>query len=89
MAHYYGKHKVADYDAWRPYFDGDAARRESVGVTTVNVMRSAADPNEVHFIFDVPDMPAFAAIMQDPQFGEIMHKAGVLEQPSIYKLEAL
>jgi hypothetical protein len=87
MALYYGKHKVKDYDAWRPYFDADQPRLNGVGATAVSVMRSANDPNEVHFIFDVPDFAAFAGVMQSPELGEVMQKAGVIEQPSIYKLE--
>lgn len=89
MALYYCKHKVKDYDAWRPYFDGDQERIHSVGAKTVSVMRSTSDPNEVHFLFDVPDLGAFAEKLQSPEVGALMQKAGVLEQPMIYKLEAL
>lgn len=89
MALYYGKHKVKDYDAWRPYFDGDQQRIHSVGAKTINVMRGTEDPNDVHFIFEVPDIAAFAGVLQQPEVAEIMQKAGVLEQPVMYKLEEL
>ena len=89
MALYYGKHKVKDYDSWRPYFDADQQRVQTTGAKVHSVMRSADDPNEVHFIFDVPDLAAFGSMMQSPELGEIMQKAGVLEQPVMYKLEEL
>lgn len=89
MALYYGKHKVRDYAAWRPYFDGDQGRLQNIGVKLVNVMRSAEDPNEVHFIFDIPDFGAMMNLLQAPDTQEILQKAGVLEQPVIYKLHAM
>jgi hypothetical protein len=89
MALYYGKHKVADYDTWRPYFDADHDRLTSVGAKCISVLRSAEDPNDVHFVFDIPDFAAFMGALQQPSAAEIMQKAGVLEQPVIYKLEAL
>ena len=89
MALYYGTHKVVDYDAWRPYFDNDDAQREALGTKVISVMRSAHDPNEVHFIFDVADLGKFGAFMQNPEMAAMMQKAGVLEQPVIYKMETL
>jgi hypothetical protein len=89
MALYYGKHKVADFDTWRPYFDGDQDRIHSVGAKLVSMMRSADDPNEVHFLFDVPDFDAFANLMQTPETQQIMQQAGVLEMPMIYKLHSM
>ena len=87
MALYYGKHKVKDYDAWRPFFDTDEERSWSHGATAVSVMRSVSDPNEVHFVFDVPDLDAFMTMMQSPQLGAILEQAGVLEHPIMYRLE--
>jgi hypothetical protein len=89
MALYYGKHKVQNYDAWRPHFDADQERIHSVGAKCLSVLRSTADPNDVHFVFDVPDMAAFLGVLQTPETAEIMQKTGVLEQPVIYRLEDL
>ena len=89
MPLFYGKHKVQDYETWRPYFDGDQDRIHRVGAKTLNVMRSAHDPNEVHFVFDVPDPAAFLAELQHPEVAALMQRAGVLEQPSMYQLQEL
>jgi hypothetical protein len=89
MALYYGKHKVRDFQTWRPYFDDDQKRINGVGARLINMMCSVEDPNEVHFLFDVPDFDAFMNLMQQPDTQRIMQKAGVLEPPSIYKLQAM
>jgi hypothetical protein len=87
MALYYGKHKVRDYEQWRPYFDGDQERIGRVGAKCLNVMRSTDDPNEVHFIFDLPDVHAFVGELQGPEVAELFQRAGVLEPPKIYRLQ--
>ena len=86
MALYYGKHRVRDYEHWRPYFDRDQDRLHKVGAKCVNVMRSTNDPNEVHFVFDVPDLGAFLGALGNPETADIMQQAGVLEQPTVYEL---
>ena len=83
----YGKHKVRDYDHWRTHFDADQDRIHRVGAKTLSVMRSTADPNEVHFVFDAPDLAAFAGEMETPELAKIMQDAGVLEKPTIYILQ--
>ena len=85
----YGKHRVKDYDHWRPYFDNDQQRIHSVGAKTLSVMRSTSDPNEIHFVFDVPDPEAFGAALADPEVGQIMQAAGVLDQPTMYILHEI
>ena len=89
MALYYGKHKVQDYDAWRPHFDNDQERLNAIGTKTISVMRSTDDPNDVHFVFDVSDFSAMIATLQLPETQEILKKAGVLEQPVLYQLQEL
>ena len=88
MALYYGKHKVRDYNQWRTLFDEDQERLGTIGVQLVKVMQSTDDCNEVHFIFDIPDFGAFLHMMQTPQSKGLLLKAGVLEQPVIYRLQA-
>jgi hypothetical protein len=89
MALFYGKHKVQNYDSWRPFFDADQPRLLAIGAKTVNIMRSADDPNEVHFIFDIPNPQAFFETMASPELAQVMQKAGVMEQPSVYQLQEM
>ncbi|MGE5518639.1 MAG: hypothetical protein ACM3VS_01850 [Candidatus Dadabacteria bacterium] len=87
MALYYGKHKVRDYDQWRPYFDADQDRLRKVGAKCLRVMQSTDDPNEVHFLFEVSDLYQFLEELQGT--GDLMKKAGVIEQPWLYRLESI
>jgi hypothetical protein len=89
MALYYGRHKVRDYNEWRPLFDADQERMTNIGTKIVSVTRSTEDANDVHLIFDISDMAAFVAELQNPAMGEVMAKAGVLEQPVMYALTEL
>ena len=43
-------HTVADYDAWRPYYDADGARRAEAGFKEVICGQRADDPNSVYII---------------------------------------
>src|ERR1041384_1076168 len=81
MALYYGRHIVRDYASWRPYFDGDQDRLHGIGVKLISCMQNTADPNDVHFVFDIPDFELFVNTLQNPESQEILQKAGVLEQP--------
>ena len=47
------RHTVADYEKWRPFFDGDEARRRAAGTTGVNqVYRDADDLNTINIIME-------------------------------------
>ena len=77
------QHPVADYDAWRPVFDGDAARREAAGLSGVRVLRDADDPHSVWLVAD-GDPASLEAMPQDPELGKAMQEAGVTGPPEIF-----
>ncbi len=76
-------HDVADYDAWRPVYDGfDAFRRES-GIIGHAVSRSLDDPRRVivyHQAETEADLRSFAA---SPELERGMQQAGVVGEPDI------
>jgi hypothetical protein len=80
-------HDVADYDAWRPYFDADKPNREAAGLTDLMVVRNADAPNTIGMIFAAKDPEAAMAIAGSPDLAETMQKAGVIGQPSIKRRE--
>ena len=49
------RHKVKDYDKWRPCFDQHASAQKSAGLTHPRVFRSSDDKNEVVIMFDADD----------------------------------
>ena len=83
MAKIFMQHPVADYDEWRPVFDGDAPRREAAGLTGVRVLRDADDPQSVWLVAD-GDRASVEAMLQDPELGKTMQEAGVTGPPQLF-----
>ncbi len=76
-------HKVADFDNWKPVYDSDQERRESLNIQEVDLFRSAEDPNDVHILFEIPSADTLEQMMGDPTMAEKMKEAGVLSQPTV------
>jgi quinol monooxygenase YgiN len=70
-------HRVADYDAWRPVYDGLDEARQAAGVTQHEVLRSQDDPNLVIVRHDFSDRTAAEAFFSSPQLKQGMAEAGV------------
>ena len=84
MATIFLRHPVADYDAWRPLFDADAARRHTAGMTLVGVFRDASDANSVLVVFDTDDVSGFEAMLADEELKAAMEEAGVTGPPEVW-----
>lgn len=82
------QHKVADYEAWRPVYDADAAKRAAAGLTNARVYRSADDPNDIVIIADMADLAKAKAFATSETLKESMEKAGVQGEPTITYLNA-
>jgi hypothetical protein len=83
MAHIFMQHQIADYDTWRPVFDGDAGGRAAGGVKDVAVLRGADDANSVWMVFEA-DPALIEPMMADPDRGAQMQAAGVLSEPRVW-----
>lgn len=81
------RHKVKDFNAWKPYFLGDAKRRRESGFTRWQVTRNANDKNEVVVIFECENLEKAKPMFSDPSLAELMKKAGVTDQPTVFILE--
>ncbi len=78
------RHTVADYEKWRPFYDGDDARRRSYGATGVSqVYRDMDDPNTTIAIMEWDNPENALKFANDPALGDLMQKAGVIGQPSL------
>jgi hypothetical protein len=78
------RHAVADYEKWRPFFNGDDARRRAAGATGVNqVYRDADDPNTVTIIMEWDNAGNARKFADDPALREVMQKAGVVGMPMV------
>ena len=81
------RHKVKDYDAWKPEFDAHGATRAAAGCKGGHLLRSADDPNEVVIFFEWDTMENARQFLGSPELREVMERAGVVDQPDIYFLE--
>ena len=78
MLHLLCRNKVKDFDFWKGGFDGDRAAQEQAGLTLLNLWRSADDPNEVFFLFQVADRPKAEEFMHSRTAAQHGRKYGVL-----------
>jgi hypothetical protein len=81
------RHKVRDFNAWKPYFVGDSKRQRDAGFTRWHLTRNANDKNEVVVIFECDNLEKARPVFSDPSLAELMKKAGVMDQPTVYILE--
>jgi hypothetical protein len=79
------RHKVRDF-SWKPFFLGDAKRQRDSGFTSWRVMRNQNDMNEVVVIFECEDLDKARPMFSDPALAELMKKAGVVDQPTVFML---
>jgi len=78
------RHTVADYEKWRPFFDGDDARRRAAGATGVNqVYRDADDLNTINIIMEWDNAENARKFLDDPALREVMQQAGVVGMPAV------
>jgi hypothetical protein len=75
------RHKVRDFDAWKPYFVGDAT------ASRWHLTRNQQDKNELIVIFECEDVDKAKSVFSDPALADLMKKAGVMDQPTIFFVE--
>ena len=77
------RHRVADFAAWSIGYKEHGDVRERLGCTGDQVLRDAADPNEVLVLTQWPSADAAQRFATDPGLPEVMKKAGVIGEPRI------
>ena len=81
------RHKVRDFDAWKPIFYADAKRQHDAGCTRWYLTRNKHDKNEVVIIFECEDLDKAKTIFSQPSLAELMRNAGVVDEPTTFFLE--
>ena len=87
MPYLLARHGVRDYARWRALFDADAAGQRAAGMRVLHVLRDAADPHVVVFLFEVEDRARAEAYMQRPGAARIAEEAGVQPPFDVHWLE--
>lgn len=83
------RHKVEDFDHWKPVFDGHGATRAEFGSTGYHLLRSAGDSNELVMVFEFRDLEKAQELLTSDDLRETMQRAGVADQPDVYLLEEI
>jgi heme-degrading monooxygenase HmoA len=81
------RHKVEDYERWKPVFDEHASVREQSGSQGGRLFRNADDPNETLILWTWDNLDNARAFAQSQDLRETMRRAGVIEPPDIFFLE--
>jgi hypothetical protein len=77
------RHKVRDFNEWKPGYDDHSTARDSAGLAERQLLRSNEDPNEVVLLFEAADLDKARAFIASPDLREVMQKYGVIGMPDI------
>ena len=75
------KHKVRNYESWKSVFD--AFPPTAAGALFARVNRATGDPNDVLIVSGWNTASEAQAFTSNPQLGQAMEKAGVVNAPRI------
>jgi quinol monooxygenase YgiN len=84
MVRLFVRHHVTDFPTWKQAYDDFNDERQGMGVTGHAVYQSANDPNDVTILHDFESMDSAQAFMGSPRLREVMEKAGVSGEPSVW-----
>ena len=77
------RHRVRNYDTWKPVFDEHGAVRQEHGALGHQLYQLSSDPNEVIIVNQFRDLAGARAFAADPSLPETMQRAGVISEPDI------
>jgi len=83
------RHKVADYEKWKPVFDDDAPAQAAAGLTSGRLFRNADDPAELLVLFESNDPGAARRFVQSASLRQRMQEGGVIDEPDVYFLDEI
>jgi heme-degrading monooxygenase HmoA len=81
------RHKVEDYERWKPFFDENATARGQSGSKGAQLFRNADDPNEIVILFEWDELDNARQFAHSEDLRETMQRAGVAGRPDLYFFE--
>src|SRR5919199_4326009 len=81
------RHKVEDFENWKPVFEEHGETRRESGSKGVRLFRNADAPNETVILLEWEDLEDARRFAQSEDLRETMQRVGVADQPDIYFLE--
>ena len=83
MNHMIIRHKVADFDQWKPEFDDHRPAREAAGLRDLYLWRNADDSNEIILLMEASNLEKAREFAASSDLGDKMRAAGVQGTPEI------
>ena len=87
MVYVFVRHKVKDFDKWKPVFDEHATNRKDAGSQGGRLFRNADNLNEIVTIFKWDTIENARKFCGSEDLKKAMEKAGVIDKPDIFFLE--
>lgn len=81
------RHRVSDFAAWRPVFEGAAELRRASGERSFHVYEELGDPDHVIGLFEWDTAENAKGFFANPELRKAMDESGVTEPPDIWYLE--
>jgi len=77
------RHRVKDYDTWKPLFDEHGEVRRRYGATGHQIYRLSGDPNDLTIVNLFKDEEGARGFMADPSLPVEMERGGVVSAPEV------
>ena len=89
MAQFIVRHKVQDYNKWKPVFDEHSTTRKAAGSKGGRLYRNAENPLELIILWDWDTLENAQKFGHSPDLRETMMRAGVADQPDVFYLDEI
>lgn len=81
------RHRVQDYNTWKPVFDEHGTTRQASGSRGGHLYRTEEDPTNLVILLEWDDLQRAREFAQSDDLRETKQRAGVADQPDVYFLE--
>jgi hypothetical protein len=88
MVHVLVRHKVEDFDQWKPAYDAHQEARAAAGLRELHLWHNLDAPNEIVLLFEVSEVEQARAFAESKDLNERMTAAGVMGAPEILFLSS-
>ena len=83
MTHMLVRHRVADFDQWKPVYEAHQSAREVAGLKELHLWCNYDDPGEVLILFEASDVAKAKELISSADLKKSMQDAGVQGPPDI------
>ena len=81
------RHKIEDYNKWKPLFDKNSVDRKANGSQGGYLLRNADNSNEIVVLFKWDDLKKARQFAHSDELKKAMQEAGVSDKPDVFFLD--